>query len=292
MKLSGKNIKLEWTKYIPDQDILDKTADEFVRMVGWIEYADYILTYYQDIGFPNSFDDNKLQNESKKIKLYLRLQNTPNIDSKDGSINLEIQNIIQHYADGIILVKLNDYDTNNKTKNIFNNAKIFNGLEQIYSIIFVPLIWKTLQLCGYIVPTEWIKYKKLDTQSEFTNLAIRLSKINGFAEFALFCILDYFDYNDYLDIKKYDSELPESKYILQQNNIVRILDNVDNNTNLTIRQQIKYLFNTSEFSMMGGHQKLSLNYLKNNLNNYKQKYQKYKQKYMKLTKIYEINKNI
>ena len=271
LQLAGKNIKPEWTLYVPAQEILDRNAEEFVRMNGWVEYADYILTQYQDPGFANSFDDKKLQNESKKIKFNLRLQNAPNIDNKDihgdGHINSEIQNIIQHYANGVKITRLDDYEINNaQTKKIFTDAAVFNGQERTYSIIFVPLIWKALQLSGYSVPNEWTLYKKADKQNQiaqdrFNDLATRLSRINGFAEYALFCVFDY------RDIAKYDSRSLGWKYILHQNDIIDILFAYDPNTNLTIREQIELLFKTRVHSMMGG---------------YKQKYLKYKQKYLRL----------
>lgn len=273
LQLAGKNIKSEWTRYIPAQDILDETAKDFFRMNGWVEYADYILTHYQDPRFENSFDNIVLQNESKKIKLHLRIQNALNIDNKDirgdGHINTEIQNIIQHYANGVKITRLDEYELNNaQTKKIFTDAAIFNGQEQIYSIIFVPLIWKAIQLCGYNVPNEWTLYKKADKQNQmsqdrFNDLATRLSRINGFAEYALYCILDYnYNYND-----RYNSHTLEWKYILHQNDIITILFEYDFNTNLTIREQIELLYKRDVQSMMGG---------------YKQKYFKYKQKYMKI----------
>jgi hypothetical protein len=264
LQLSGKRIKDEWTRFVPAQNLIDDLAQQFSQMLGWIDYADYILTSYQDPGFENSFDNQKLQNESKKIKLQLRLQSAQNIDDKqNGYINAEIQNIIKYYANGNNIHDLAIFNLNKNTKDIFDEAAIFNGPEQSqsYDIIFVPLIWKALQLSGYFVPNDWIIYRKKHSQADqdiFNNFAERLSRINGFVEFALFCILDY------MDISKYNARALEWKYILHQNDIIDILNNYDVNTELTTREQIELLYKTRVHSMYGG---------------YKQKYLKYKQKY-------------
>jgi hypothetical protein len=193
------------------------------------------------------------------------LQSAQNIDDKqNGYINAEIQNIIKYYANGNNIHDLTIFNLNKNTKDIFDEAAIFNGHEQSqsYDIIFVPLIWKALQLSGYFVPNDWILYRKKHSQADqdiFNNFAERLSRIDGFSEFALFCILDY------NHISKYNARALEWKYILHQNDIIDILNNYDVNTELTTREQIELLYKTRVHSMYGG--------------KYKQKYLKYKQKY-------------
>jgi hypothetical protein len=265
LQLSGKRIKDEWTIFIPAQHLIVDLAPQFSQMRGWVDYADYILTTYEDPGFENSFDNIILQTESKKIKLHLRLQNAQNIDNiQNGHINVEIQNIIKYYANGNIINNLAMFKSNKNTKDIFDEAIIFNESEQSqsYDIIFVPLIWKALQLSGYFIPNDWTIYIKKQNQVDqyiFNNFAERLSRINGFAEFALFCILDY------MNISKYNEHALEWKYILHQNDIIDILNKYDANKELTTREQIELLYKTHVHSMYGG--------------KYKQKYLKYKQKY-------------
>jgi len=270
LEFSGKKIKKEWTLFDPAQHILDKNAILLSTIPGWVEYADYILTQYNDIGFENSFDNHVLQNESKKIKLNLRLQHANNIDNKqDGHLDLEIQNICVFYPNGKIKDKdVIDFHTNLKAKLIFDEAARFNGHEDTYSIIYVPLIWKALKVCGYHIPDEWTIYKKTDKQNQvaqdtFNSFVTRLSRIHGWAEFALYCILDYV-YTD-----KYNNKSVLWKYFSHYTDIINIITSYNYETNLTIIEQIKLLYKLNEHSLMGG-------------NNYKQKYIKYKQKYLEL----------
>ena len=148
---------------------------------------------------------------------------------------------------------------------------MFNGPEHTYSIIYVPLIWKALKVCGYHIPDEWTIYKKTDKQNQvaqdtFNSFVTRLSRIHGWSEFALYCIL-YYVYTD-----KYNSFSLPAKHLFHYTDIIRDFTYMHHDTKLSIFDQIKFLYKLNEHSMMGG------------ANNYKQKYLKYKQKYLELKK--------
>ena len=273
LQIAEKNIKDDWTIYIPAQDIIDKTAEVFYNMRYWVQYADYILKQYREPNpsFSNDFNDKLLQNESKKIKLNIRILNAHNINNKDfngdGNIKLEIINIIQYYA-GINIDDPRNYsDDLKQTKNIFNEAIRFNGIEESYLEICIPLIWKTLQLSDYNIPNEWTIYKKKDkqngiSQNKFFEFASRLSSIHRFSEYALFCILDY-HYHE-----RYNHSVNE--YLLHQNDIIKELYTLHTETDLHTYEQIQLLY--------------KLNIHPNMNDEYKQKYLKYKRKYLKLKK--------
>ena len=270
LQLSGREIKHEWTVFAQAQHLIDDLAQQFSEMPGWAEYADYILTTYQDPGFDNSFDSGGLQNESKKIKLLLKLRHASNIDNKqNGHINVDTQNIIKYYANGNKIDNPEMFNSNKNTKDIFDRAAIFNESEQSHDTIFVPLIWKALQLSGYFIPDKWTIYEQKQSQAEqeeFNSFAERLSGITGFAEFALLCILDNIDFS------KYNMHDLEWKYISHQNDVIDVLNKSVADTELTTREQTELLYKIRVHSMLGGKYK----------EKYKEKYLKYKQKYIML----------
>lgn len=270
LQLSGREIKHEWTVFAQAQHLIDDLARQFSEMPGWVEYADYILTTYQDPGFDNSFENDVLQNESKKIKLLLKLRHASNIDNKqNGHINVDTQNIIKYYANGNKIDNPEMFNSNKNTKDIFDKAAIFNEPEQSHDTIFVPLIWKALQLSGYFIPDKWTIYEQKQShaeQEEFNSFAERLSVITGFAEFALLCILDNIDFS------KYNMHELEWKYISHQNDVIDVLNKYVADTELTTREQTELLYKILVHSMLGGKYK----------GKYKEKYLKYKQKYIML----------
>jgi hypothetical protein len=231
LQIAGRKINPKWTIFTSAQPIIDLYAEEFARMPGWVDYADYILTTYKSIQFGNSFDNQIMQNESKKIKLYLRLMNTPNIiDKKTGMINQNIENIIQFYAGDIT-----NYDTFIKTQMKYKN--IFDTFDRTQISL---IIWKTLKIAGYPIPDGWIRKENSEKIDQFAN---ELAQIKGFAEFILFSILDYI----YIDAKYTD----KSKYILHQNDIYILINTEVDNTKLTVIKQIELLYNIKITTFFG-----------------------------------------
>jgi hypothetical protein len=244
LQLSGKRIKDEWTRFVPAQHLIDEVALEFSRMPGWIDYAHYILTDYQDPGFDNLFGNHILQNESKKIKLMIMLQNTPNIvDYNKGYISIQSFEVILNFImDNTINAEFIQYD-------------------KVEIVKIVKIIWLGIKLTGYEIPNiEWTmtdssKSKFAEELSKIPNFAEELSKIPNFAEFVLWIII-------------FNTNLLE-----QQQDMRELIDNFSRQqpeTNLSMLEQIILLFKKDEHTMYGGKSK------------YQQKYYKYKQKYLQL----------
>uniref|UniRef100_A0A6C0DA02 Uncharacterized protein n=1 Tax=viral metagenome TaxID=1070528 RepID=A0A6C0DA02_9ZZZZ len=199
-RLSALNNALEWCTYPYLGNVITDIE---------CNPDDYLSGFYYDkqpsliSGFLRSPKDleyviNVLENNKLKLKLnisnYKLNKENDNLqkviqngidDNNNGHIKSALQNIILMY--GEVDKQLGGITEGEKIANIvsFINPK---GTNATQSNVWVPLIWKSLNYAGYDVPPEYFINLKLNNDEDhriFNENVIKLSKLNGWAEYAI-----------------------------------------------------------------------------------------------------------
>ena len=143
----------------------------------------------------------------------------------------------------------------NSSSDVFLNHIIhLHGIQQTYSNIFCPLIWKALLVAGYDVPGNWIKYYVThdeDKQRYFNDLVKFLAAVPGWADYTVY-ILSKREYRD----KDYPNTIPDERVTEVSNEVIAYMQSHPDEVNAII-QPLQF-------------------------DKYKAKYLKYKQKYLSL----------
>jgi hypothetical protein len=160
---------------------------------------------------------NALYNNNLKLKLnksdYKLNVKTTNLitdikDNKDNYNNIkpELQNAIFNFnfSDGKKIFTVESIAIV-AFKNLINQKQNYEKLKNLKSRLWSSLIWKALNYSGYDIPSEWF-YIHLDDNEkyhQFNYYVKKLSKIKGWAEYALEVLIKDKDSYRRTDFNKY-----------------------------------------------------------------------------------------
>ena len=158
---------------------------------------------------------NALYNNNLKLKLnksdYKLNVKTTNLitdikDNKDNynNINPQLQDAIFNFSNGAKIVDVESI-ANAAFETLINQKQNSETLRNLKSKLWSSLIWKALNYSGYDIPSEWF-YIHLDDNEkyyQFNYYVKKLSKIPGWAEYALEVLIKDKDSYRITDFNKY-----------------------------------------------------------------------------------------